>query len=299
MEEILDRFLIRIIFALFCCIILYAYKYSHFLFYRRSIKQVKNEFNLLENPSDTLHFLSRILGLAIIFSFVEFNRFLSVEVSLIHLSIVSLTIMISYLISLLIIEAIVLHKFNYRTEILKNNNFSYALIIFSLNISTAFIIKSILLHSQNSVLIFLTLWLFAMCLLGLIARLFNFYSRFQFNRNISQQSIGVAISFAFYILGTTYLLSKSFDQPHIEKYSYMLRIFFKVFLSVLIVPVFIAAIRFIFSLKMKKNLVQSYIEDKEKSISYGLAEGLVFLISAIMTSWIVFNINLTGVFTFV
>jgi len=299
MEEILDRFLIRIIFALFCCVLLYAYKYIHFLFYRKSIKQVKNEFNLLENPSDTLHFLSRILGMVIIFSFVEFNRFLSIEVSLSHLSLVSLTIMVCYLCSLIIIEAIVLHKFNYRTEILKKQNFSYAIIAFSLNISTAFMIKTILLHSQNSAMIFLTLWLFGMCLLGLTARLFTFYSRFQFNRSISQKNIGVAISFVFYIFAGTYLLSKSFDQPHIEKYQYMLRIFFKVFLSILIVPVFLYAIKFIFALRIKEKSGNDYMIDQEKSIAFGLSEGLTFLISAIMTGWIVYNINLTGVFTFV
>ncbi len=297
MEEVLDRFLIRIIFAIFVCLILFLYRYLHFVIYPKGVKQISTPFNLMSNLPNSLHYLSRILGMVILFSFVEFNRFFTLEMSLIHLFLLAIVLMISYLISIHLMEMIVLYKFNYKDEILKNQNLSYSLIIFSLNISVAFLLKTVMLKSNDSLIIFITLWLYVMTLLGLAGKLFIYYSKFQFNRAISQKNFGVAFSFLFYILGNTYILVKAFDQPQIEKYSYMLRIFFKCFSSCLFIPFFIFFIKFIFSLRIKKNELNQLLIDPNKSVNFGVAEGLIFLISAYITSWIVYNINLSGLFS--
>ncbi len=297
MEEVLDRFLIKIIFAIFVCLILYIYRYIHFIIFPRGVKQVRSPFNLTGNLTNSVHYLSRILGLVILFSYIQFNRYFTLDVSLVNIFLITLVIMVTYLVSISIMELIILYKFNYKDEVLKQSNISYATICSAINLGLAYIISTILIKSNNSVMIFFTLWLFAITILGFAGKLFIFYSKFQFNRAISNKNLGVALSFLFFFLGNTLILVKAFDQPQIEKYSYMLRIFFKCFSSFLFIPFFVIAIRLIFSLKVKKSNSQDILLDSNKSISYGISEGIIYLISAFITSWIVYNINPTGVFS--
>ena len=75
MNEVFDKLLIRFLFTLFICISLFIYKYAHVIFYPSNKKQILKKIYPSENYVDTLHIFSRLIGISMIFSVLEFNNF--------------------------------------------------------------------------------------------------------------------------------------------------------------------------------------------------------------------------------
>ncbi|MDH5414009.1 MAG: hypothetical protein OEW87_07720, partial [Flavobacteriaceae bacterium] len=76
MNEIFDKLVIRVLFTLFIIIALFLYKYAHIIFYPSNKKQILKKFYPSENYVDTLHIFSRLIGVALIFSTLEFNEYI-------------------------------------------------------------------------------------------------------------------------------------------------------------------------------------------------------------------------------
>jgi hypothetical protein len=84
MNEIFDKLLIRILFTLFICLALFLYKYAHVIFYPSNKKQILKKIYPSENYIDTLHIFSRLIGVALIFSTLEFNEYIGISISTFH-----------------------------------------------------------------------------------------------------------------------------------------------------------------------------------------------------------------------
>lgn len=63
MAEIFDRLVIRILLAAFVCVMIYVYRYAHVLFYPSVKRQVLKRINPGENPADSIHLFSRLIGM--------------------------------------------------------------------------------------------------------------------------------------------------------------------------------------------------------------------------------------------
>ena len=93
--------------AAFVCVMIYLYRYAHVIFYPTLKRQVLKKINPAENPADTLHLFSRLVGISIIFSSITFNESSGIFLSLFHFGVWGTIAIILYLLSLYIIESIV------------------------------------------------------------------------------------------------------------------------------------------------------------------------------------------------
>ena len=84
MNEIFDRLLIRIILVGVVCTVLFIYKYAHVLFYPSMKQQMTKRFYPSENPADTIHLFSRLVGFTIILSSLGFDESHGVFLSIFH-----------------------------------------------------------------------------------------------------------------------------------------------------------------------------------------------------------------------
>ncbi len=299
MEEILDRFILRILFVGFTCLLLFFYRYAHYIFYPPGKRQLKKIFDPVTNPSNTLHYLSRILGITLIFSGLEFNYFYSLPVGIMNMLIIASVTVALYLSSIYLTESIILYKFDYSDEVLKRENFSYSVINLALNISLALLIKQIVSEAENSLVILFLLWLYSMVIFGFTTKLFPLYSMFNFNQQLIQKNMGLALSYSGFILGNTIILTLAFDQDHYDITSYSIRIILKILLSSILVPIFIIVLHRIFSIKEKKVLKrEGHKINPQDSVGMGLTEGILYLSAAILTSMIVYKINLSTIIPF-
>jgi uncharacterized membrane protein YjfL (UPF0719 family) len=201
MNEIFDRLLIRIILVIVVSAVIYIYKYAHILFYPTVKQQVTKRFYPAENPADTLHLFSRLVGFAIILSSLGFDESHGVFLSIFHFLVWGTLTSGLYLLSLFIIESIVLYNFEYKDEILKRKNMAYGIICSAHSLSTAFVTKSVVNQSENSLIILFVLWLLSMVVLGFGSKYFSFLTKLNFNRLVTQQSPSIAFSYAGFSLG--------------------------------------------------------------------------------------------------
>jgi len=298
MEEVLDIFLARFIFGLFICFIIYIYKYAHILFYPTGKRQVAKSFHVLSNSADTLHYLSRILGIVFILSQIQFDRFFSLSLNSLNILIISLSSIFFYLSSVWISDTVILGKYEYVDEILKKNNIAYALISLSKNVGIALIIQKIYLNSQNSIIIYLILWTFINFIFLVISKCYPFFSFFPFHKMVIKKNIGMALSYSGFITGNSLLFYYALNEPNIDVYSYLIRVSLKVFLCILFVPLFIWGIKILIPTKANQNQTDRTLYfDSERSLALGIYEGISYFSACILTSWIVYKINLSGVLT--
>ena len=87
MAEIFDRLVIRLLLALFVCLMIYVYRYAHVIFYPSVKRQVLKKINPAENPADSLHLFSRLVGIALIFSSISFNEASGFFLSIFHFAV--------------------------------------------------------------------------------------------------------------------------------------------------------------------------------------------------------------------
>jgi uncharacterized membrane protein YjfL (UPF0719 family) len=204
---------------------------------------------------------------------------------------------IIYLASLYLAESIVLTTFDYKTEVLKKENLSYSVVTFFIAISTALIIRQIVTESENSLIILIMLWLLAMVIFGLSARVFHYFSKQVLAQDIYQKILGAPLSFSGYILGISIIIMTSFQQEHYDIKSYSLRIILKILLSFLIFPLFIKGLKKLF--RMNDHLEYSESSPNANiSTAKGIFEGGLFLSAALLTLLIVFNVQFSGLISF-
>lgn len=298
MNEIFDKLLIRFLFTLFICIALVLYKYAHTLFYPRGKKQVYKDFYPTKNPADTLHLFARIIGIAMIFSILEFNEYIGVMIGSFHFFIWGTISFSLYLISIYITESIILSNFNYLDEVHKKKNYAYSVVCFFNAISLAYIIRTVVRESEMSLVLLVILWLFALVLYGFATKLFKFISELSFNKLLIQKKVGLGISYAGYLLATTIILTSAFSHEHYDITSYCIQVLLKTILGALILPLFRMGIVWVFNIK-KDHEAEDFPQNESSPIlGQGIFEGAVFVTSALLTSIIIGQIHFGTIYPF-
>mgnify|MGYP000226945646 CR=1 FL=1 len=300
MNEIFDKLIIRVLFTLFICFALFIYKYAHVLFYPSKKKQVLKRIYPSENYIDTLHIFSRLVGIALIFSTLEFNEYIGISISSLHFFIWSFVGIIFYLISLWILENIIFYNFEYKDEVLKKKNPAYGIVSFANAICCAFIIRTVFKESENSIVILIILWLFALVIFGFATRLFRYMAQLSFNSLMIQKNLGLALAYSGFLFGNTVLLKAIFSHEHHDITSYMVQVILKVLLALIILPIFRYGILYIFKIE------EAIITKKEKKtpstepvhLGYGIYIGMIYLTSALLTSIIISQIHFGTIYPF-
>lgn len=292
MNEIFDKLLVRILFSFLIIISLLIYKYAHYIFYPRGRRQLFRKIYPSENPSDTLHLFSRIIGISIIFSSLEFNEFTSIGAGIFHFFVWSIFSLILYLVSLYIMESIILYNFTYMDEILKKKNITYATVCLSIAVSLAFLIRLIVSESNKSLVIMVILWLFALVLFGFATKLYKFVTKLSFNKLIIHNKLALGLSYSGYIIGITAILCTAFINETHNIRSYIVGIILRVILGMILFPLFIRGIKLAFK-------IQDDLKDyDDPSIGYGIYEASLMAVAAIFTATIIGHVYFGTIYPF-
>jgi len=295
MNEIFDKLLIRILFTLFICFALYIYKFAHVIFYPSKKKQVLKRFYPTENYIDTLHIFSRLVGISLIFSTLEFNEYIGISISSLHFFIWSIVGIIFYLISLWILENIIFYNFEYKDEVLKKKNPAYGIVSVANAICCAFLIRTIFKESENSIVLLVILWLFSLVLFGFSTRLFKYVSKMSFNSLMIQKDIGLGLAYSGFLLGNTIIIMASFSHEHHDISSYMVQVILKTLLSLLILPIFRYGMLYIFKITEESALETN---GANLHLGQGVYIGMVYLTACLLTSIIISQIHFGTIYPF-
>jgi uncharacterized membrane protein YjfL (UPF0719 family) len=281
MNELFDKLILRGVFTSFVCLFLYLYKYIHAFLYPSTKQQLFGSFFPSQNPSYSLHFFSRIIGLGIVLSGLQFDLINGIFLSIGDFFVIGVSAMFLYLLSIYIMESITLFNFDYTDEVLKRQNLSYSILSCSLSISLALVLKSILTESANSIISLLFMWMFAIVILGFAVKGYKYTTRLNLNRLLIQKNLSTAYSFSGYCLGFSLIVSESFHQKAEGIQSYTVLIILKILLSGIIFPIFKKGLILSFDLKddydKKENI-------EEVNWGYGVFEGALFLTACFLTS---------------
>jgi uncharacterized membrane protein YjfL (UPF0719 family) len=299
MAEIFDRLIIRILLAAFVCLMIYLYRYAHVIFYPTVKRQVLKKINPAENPADTLHLFSRLVGISIIFSSISFNETSGVFLSIFHFAVWGTIAVVLYLLSLYIMESVVFYNFDYTDEILKRKNMCYAFISFCHAIVVAYLSRTVMMEAENSLVILIVLWLYMLVIVGFSVKYYGFISKLSINSLIIQKNLSLCFSYGGFILGAGFIIASCFDQEHYDITVYCIQVLLKTILSLLIFPLFKKGLVKIFPIKLgDERGTQSEIDLDRQSIGYGFYEGAIFLAGAILTTMIVHRIQFGTIYPF-
>ena len=297
MNEIFDKLLIRILFTIFICLALLLYKYAHIVFYPSSKKQVFRKIYPSENYVDTMHFFSRLIGVSLIFSSLEFNEYIGISISTFHFFVWSIIGFSFYLLSIYIMENIIFHNFEYKDEVLKKKNPAYGVISFINAICLAFIIKTVFKESENSLIILIILWLFAIVLYGLSTKFFKHICQLHFDSLMIQKNLGLGIAYGGFLFGNMVLLRSVFAHEHHQVQSYLILVLLKTLLAILIMPLFRKGIHLVFKISEVES--EHKVQDEHtKSLGQGIYFAAVYLTTALLTSIIVSQIHFGTIYPF-
>ena len=284
-EEQLDKLILRITFCGLFIAILWLYKYVYHLFYLSPKKQMSKNFYPSLNSSDTIHYMARILGFGIVFSYIHINLEHGILFAFAHLLFQSFLVFVIYLSSLALSESIALYNFTYSDEITKRKNLCYGVIHFAHSISLAIIIREVFEVAHHSLLRLLFLWLYSNVTFGLAIKLYHSYSKLSFNKLVSQKNMAIGLSYSGYILGCALLISSALTQTDAPIDEYLQLISLKILLTVLIFPIFIVGLKKVFLFKDHTGIEsESSFDPEEPEIGYGLYEGVVFLTASLLTT---------------
>lgn len=299
MAEIFDRLIIRILLAIFVCIMIFLYRYAHVIFYPTVKRQVLKKINPAENPADSLHLFSRLVGIALIFSSMTFNESSGFLLSIFHFTVWGTIAIILYLLSLYIIESIVFYNFDYTDEILKRKNMSYAFISFCHAVVIAFLTRTVMLEAENSLVILLVLWLYVLVITGFSVKYYTFISKLSFNRLMIQKNLSLCFSYGGFTLGAGVVIASCFDQEHYDITVYLIQVLLKTVLSLIIFPIFKKGLVYIFPIKLTEEKgLKGHIDTDFQSLGYGFFEGCIFIAGANLTTMIVNRIQFGTIYPF-
>lgn len=262
-------------------------------------KKLFQNFSPFENSSHTLVLFSRLIGIGIIFTSLQFHLQENILIIFLDFFMQGLSACILYLLAIYVIDSIALYDFEFQNEIILRKNFSYALISSSNSLSIAYIMKIIFSLSEGSLVILLFLWLFVMMTLGFCSKSFVFLSRLPFNRFIAQKNIAIAPAYMGFIFGWTVLVSTAFDRKIQDIKWYSIHVILTCILILIILPFFHRGILFLFQIKNKKieKEVFFYEQDSEvaghhqKILGYAFFEGCLFATICLLTTVVITSID--------
>ncbi len=289
MNELFDKLILRIVFTIVVCCMLFFYKYAHMMLHPSSRKQIFREFHPTKNAADTLHFFARLIGIGILFSEFRFDLSDGFFLALLDFAVQGLFAAGLYILSVYTLESIVLYNFEYKDEIVKKRNMAYAFVGFINSIALAVLLKTCLEVGQESLVMLFFLWLFSMVLLGFAYKAYSIFSKMPFARLLMQQNLGASISYAGYILGWTMLITGAIDQSLLDIKWYSVQVLLRLLLSLIIFPIFRKGIMIIF--RVDKNYATDKEPTTEGSLGYGIFEGCLFFTSAFLTTVITEHIH--------
>lgn len=299
MNEIFDRLLIRIVLVGVVCGLLYAYKYAHLVLYPTVKKQVTKRFYPSQNPADTMHLFSRLVGFTIILSSLGFDEGHGIFLAIFHFIVWGTLTCALYLLSLFLIESIVLYNFDYKDEVLKRQNLTYATICLAHALSIAHVTRSVVDQSDNSLVILLVLWLLAMVVMGFGSKYYAFLTKLRFDRLVTHQRPSVALSYAGFTLGMSWLVGESFDQEHYDISMYCVQVMLKILLALIVFPLFKHGLERTFKTHTHAAGPDAPSQDHDlQNWGYGFYECCLFLGAAILTSMIVNHIQFGTIYPF-
>ncbi len=293
MNELFDKLILRIVFTIVVCAMLFFYKYAHMMIHPSSRKQIFREFHPTKNPADTLHFFARLIGIGILFSEFRFDLSDGFFLALLDFVIQGFFAAGLYVVSIYTLESIVLYNFEYHDEIVKKRNMSYALVSFGNSIALALVLKSCLLIAHDSLIMLFFSWLFAMVLLGFSYKAYGIFSKLPFTRLLLQQNLGGSISYCGYIWGWAMLITGAIELPLSDIKWYSVQVILRILLCLIIFPIFRKGILLIF--RVNKNPLDGQSGAKtspdEAPLGYGIFEGALFFTSAFLTTVITEHIH--------
>jgi len=291
MNQIYDQFLIRGLFALSFALTLYLYKYFHILLYPSSKQQILTPFVVEINAADTIHFFSRLMGFAIIFSQFNFVIQESILLSLLDFFVKSFFSITFYLISCFILESLVLYNFTYDDEIVKKRNLAYAIISMTHSISAAYLINVIFTLSINSIPFLSILWMTTIIILGLISMSFKLYSNQSIETHIYKKDVTGSIAYVGYMAGAIAILASSLDHSIDNIQWYLVQFILKTLLSAIFLPIIFKVINIVLNVKLK--LIRSQKNETEQLMAVNIYEAILFftacLFVVVITNQITFN----------
>ncbi len=289
MNELFDKLILRIVFTVVVCSMLFFYKYAHMMLHPSSRKQIFREFHPTKNAADTLHFFARLIGIGILFSEFRFDLSDGFFLAMLDFAVQGFFAAGLYLLSVYTLESIVLYNFEYTDEIVKKRNMAYAFVCFVNSIALAALLKTCLEVGEQSLVMLFFLWLFSMVLLGFAYKAYSIFSKMPFARLLMQQNLGASISYAGYTLGWTMLITGAIDQSLTDIKWYSVQVLLRLLLSLIIFPIFRKGIMIIF--RVDKNYATDKEPTPEGSLGYGIFEGCLFFTSAFLTTVITEHIH--------
>lgn len=289
MNELFDKLILRIVFTVVVCGMLFFYKYAHMMLHPSSRKQIFREFHPTKNAADTLHFFARLIGIGILFSEFRFDLSDGFFLAMLDFAVQGFFAAGLYLLSVYTLESIVLYNFEYTDEIVKKRNMAYAFVGFVNSIALATLLKTCLEIGEQSLVMLFFLWLFSMVLLGFAYKAYSIFSKMPFARLLMQQNLGASISYAGYTLGWTMLITGAIDQSLTDIKWYSVQVLLRLLLSLIIFPIFRKGIMIIF--RVDKNYATDKEPTAEGSLGYGIFEGCLFFTSAFLTTVITEHIH--------
>jgi len=297
MNEIIDTLIIRIFLLIFICVIILLYKYSHFLLYPSSKGQFLKRFYPSKNAAETVYLFGRILGLGLLFS--QFQIYLTdgFFYAFFDFFITAVITFSLYLVALYIMESIALYNFEYADEISKKKNMSYALISAAHALGLAKLLQVSVNVSTESgrhvIILIIFLWLFTVVIIGFAIKTFKLISKLNFNQLVVQKNLAIGLSYLGFFLGWVIIISSAINQPIGDIKNYGIQVILKILLSLIIFPLFHAALVYIF--KIEPDLEEAQIEGAmgvpTVSTGYGIYEGCMHLTTAYLTTVITGNIH--------
>ncbi|MEC7275585.1 MAG: hypothetical protein VXV96_04625 [Bdellovibrionota bacterium] len=294
MNELFDKLILRMVFALFLCLTLVLYRFVHHLIYPSNKGHIFSKFYPSKNSAESLHFFSRLLGIGIVFSEFHFDLDQGFLFAVIDFLIRAVVGFLVYLVSLYTVESIVLYNFDYHDEIVKRRNMPYALIGIAHALGVSFVLKVILAISGSSLIVLLFLWLFALVLIGFATKTFPVMSKLSFNRLLIQQNLAVAVSYFGFFVGWSLIIASSVNIPMEGIKWYTIQVILKILLSLIMLPIFIKGIKVIFNINDDfGKLVKEENQQDNSSVEtgYGIHEGAVFFTACYFTIVITGKIN--------
>lgn len=295
MNEIFDKLIIRFLFTIFICLGLLFYKYAHVLFYPSRKKQILKRIYPSENYVDTLHIFARLIGIALIFSTLEFNEYIGFTRSVLDFFILGTSGIILYLLSMYILDNIIFYNFEYKDEVLKKKNVAYGVVSFTTAICLAFLVRTIFQESEHSLIILFILWLFSLVLFGFSTKLYQYASKLSFNSLMIQKNLGLSMSYSGFLFGCTLIIMSAFHHEHHDLMSYCIQVILKTLLGVLIFPLFRIGVVYVY--QIQEGPQNGGLEDAPH-LGYGIYEGAVFLICGLLTSLIIGQIHFGTIYPF-
>jgi hypothetical protein len=294
MNEIFDRLLIRILLVGVVLGVLALYQWAHHIFYPTGKAQIGRRFDPSENPADTLHLFARLTGFVMILSSLRFDEGHGIMLSLFHYIVWGGLTAGLYLGSLFLVESIVLFNFEYRDEVLKRRNLTYALVCAAHALAIAHVTRVVVDQAENSLVILLILWMLAMVVMGFGSKYFQLLSRLHLDRMVGQDQPAVAVSYAGFTLGLGWLVGESFNHEHFDITMYCVQVLLKIMLALIVYPLFRKGLRMLF----RVDLPPGKVEHEKANWGLGVFECALFLSSAVMTSMIVNHIRFGTIYPF-